>query len=276
MRVRMPRAVARRRALAAVARRAARRQVLHEHGVGHRAHAAGHGGDGAGHRQDRGQVDVADDVPVREDVDAAVDDDRARLDGRAADEPGRPGGHDDDLGPPDLRIEVPRLAVADRHGGVLLDEQQLGRPTHDVAAADDDGRPAGQRDARTSQDLQGGLGAGRREAAGPARDEAGVDAGGCRRGPCAGSSASMMPPSSRPGGSGSWRMTPATASSSLRASSVPAHRRRDPRQRRADDVAPATRPSAAVAHDAPRVDGRGGIVPDEDARAPPGSSRAPS
>jgi hypothetical protein len=78
--------------------------VLHEDGVGHRAHATRDRRDGAGDGQDGGQVDIADDAPASEHVDAAVDDDRSVLDGPAMDEPWRASRHHDHLCASDLLI----------------------------------------------------------------------------------------------------------------------------------------------------------------------------
>ena len=139
------------------------------------------GPDPAGHRRDRGrdpgrgrEVHVAGQLPV-DDVDADVDDDRARLEHLARDEPRAPDGDDDHVGGAGDRREVARVRVADRDRRVLAQEEQRGGLADDVGPADDDRVPALELDAALREDLDRGVGGRRQEAVVAERQEAGVD-----------------------------------------------------------------------------------------------------
>jgi SAM-dependent methyltransferase len=148
-------------------------EVLEQDGVRHRTDAAGDGRDGRDDRRGAGEVNVADDAALHH-VDAHVDDDRAPLQHRAADEAGPAGGGDDDVGPLRVRGEVARPRVADRDRAVLAQQQQGRRLADDVAATDHHGVAAGEGDARALQHLHRGLGGGRQEAIVTQLHEAGV------------------------------------------------------------------------------------------------------
>ena len=110
------------------------------------------------------EVDVADEL-VADDVDADVDDDRARAQHLPGDEARDAGGHDHDLGARGCaRARSTVLRVADRDGRVLAQQQQGGGLADDVRAADDDDAPARERDARALEDLDRGVRGRRQEA----------------------------------------------------------------------------------------------------------------
>ena len=123
--------------------RAAAHEVGQEDRVREGSDAAGHGRDRRGDPGRGLEVDVADEAPL-DDVDADVDDDRAGLEHVAGDEARPAGGDHDDVRLAQVRGEVRRPRVADRHRGVLAQEQERGRLADDVGAADDDGAAARQ------------------------------------------------------------------------------------------------------------------------------------
>ena len=150
-------------------------------------------GTGRDRRRDLGrrrEVHVAGQLPV-DDVDADIDDDRARLEHLTRDEPRAPDGDHDHVGGAGDRREVARVRVADRDRRVLAEEQERGGLADDVGPADDDGVPALELDAAEGEDLDRGVG-GRRQEARRSRATGGRRSpGGCRRCPCSGSRLSM-------------------------------------------------------------------------------------
>ena len=144
-----------------------------EEGVGDRADAARHRRDRRGHGAGRLEVDVADEL-VADHVDPDVDDDRTRAQHLAGDQARDAGGHDHDLRVPGVAGEVAVLRVADRDRGVLAEQQERGRLADDVRAPDDHDPLARERDVRTLQDLDRGVGGRRQEPVVAEAEQAGV------------------------------------------------------------------------------------------------------
>ena len=149
-------------------------QVGQQDGVGERTDPSRYRRDGRCDLDRRGEVDVTDDVAV-DDVDAHIDDDRARLEHGARDEARPAGGHDHDVGPGDVGGEVGRAGVADGDRRVLPDQQERGGHPHDRGPSDDDGVAAGDLDPRTAQDLDRGVGGRGQEAVIAETQQAGVE-----------------------------------------------------------------------------------------------------
>jgi len=163
--------------------------VAHEHGDGHGADAAGDGSEGAGN-VDRGGMDVADEgaafgakfceavgevlkkalgfFRVGDAIGANVDDGSAGLDPAGLHEAGFAHGGDDDISAADNIGEIARLGMADGDGGVGVHEEKGHGLANDVAASEDDGVGAFERDSVAAQNFHA--------AGGSAGDQAGTSA----------------------------------------------------------------------------------------------------
>ena len=150
-------------------------RVNHQHGDRQGADSAGHGCVCAGDLRDVGRVNVADKYGpfltkplkllrrsgqdsfglggVRQTVGAYVQDGCAVFDEVAGNH-----GRSADSGDEDIRLscnsrQVRGSGVTDRYRGVLVEKQQGGRFADDIAAADHDGAPAGDRNAAAFEDF---------------------------------------------------------------------------------------------------------------------------
>ena len=149
-------------------------QMRQQDGVGQRTDTTRHRGDGRRDLDRRGEVHVTDDPSV-DDVDADVDDDRARLEHRSGHEAGMAGRHDDDVTACDVASEIARPRVADGDRRILLDEQERsGHPDH-RRPADDDGVASLDPDPGTAKDLHGSVGGRRQEPVVAQPQEPGVE-----------------------------------------------------------------------------------------------------
>ena len=134
--------------------------IAHEHGDGERADAAGNGSERAGDLRDIG-MDVADDgggvfaeffeavgkvaedfgglLRVGDAIDADVNDGGSGLHIIGFDKGGAADGGDENIGITQVLLQVARLGMADGDSGIGLNEQQRHGLAYNVAAADDHG-----------------------------------------------------------------------------------------------------------------------------------------
>src|SRR5205085_4990338 len=121
----------------------------------HRADTAGYWGQRLRDRFDTRAVDVARELAslgIARDAD--VDHDRARLDMLAGDETAFARGGDQDVGGPGNGGQVDGVRVSDRHGRMVLKEEEGQRAPDQAGASHDDGALAGGVDVFAPEQLE--------------------------------------------------------------------------------------------------------------------------